>query len=182
MKHTETVVQGMCLLEPRIFRDGRGRFLESWHERRYADAGVPGPFVQDNVSVSSAGVLRGMHLQLARPQGKLVSVLEGEVFDVAVDVRPGSPTLGRWAGYSLSSENGHQLYIPQGCAHGFLVRSPTVVFAYKCTDYYDPGSEVTLRWDDPEVGIEWPISDPRLSKKDRQGLSFSEILSRTGAR
>jgi dTDP-4-dehydrorhamnose 3,5-epimerase len=181
MKCTPVGFEGMYLVEPRVFRDERGHFLETWSDLRYRDAGIPGPFVQDNVSVSSSGVLRGLHLQVEKPQGKLVSVLDGEVFDVAVDLRPGSRTLGRWSGFRLSSENAHQLYIPAGCAHGFVVLSPRAVFAYKCTEYYDPASEVTLSWNDPNVGIEWPVREPILSEKDRDSMRIEQVLARTEA-
>ena len=175
MKCTATKLEGMYLVEPRVFRDERGSFLESWSERRYRELGIPGPFVQDNASTSTRGVLRGLHFQSPHPQGKLVSVLEGEVFDVAVDLRAGSPTFGQWDGYTLSAETGHQLYIPEGMAHGFLTLSERAVFSYKCTDYYTPEAEVTLLWDDPEVGIEWPLAEPILSEKDRAGRRLHEI-------
>ena len=175
MKCNTTSLAGVYLLEPRVFVDARGRFLESWHERRYRELGIAGPFVQDNASVSSRGVLRGLHYQWPHPQGKLVSVLEGEIFDVAVDLRAGSETFGKWSGHTLSSANGHQLYVPEGFAHGFLVLSEQAVVSYKCTDYYDPTSEAALLWNDPAIGIEWPIEDPILSEKDRTARPLSEV-------
>ena len=174
MRCTPTSLAGMYLIEPRVFRDQRGSFLESWNEERYRQLGIVGPFVQDNASVSTRGVLRGLHYQSPHAQGKLVSVLEGEVFDVAVDLRAGSPTYGRWSGHLLSAENGHQLYIPEGLAHGFVTLSQRAVFSYKCTDYYTPAAERTLLWNDPDVGVDWPVADPILSDKDRAGLRLAE--------
>lgn len=155
------------MLEPAVFRDARGAFLESWHERRYAELGITGPFVQDNVSRSARGVLRGLHFQHPNGQGKLVQALEGELFDVAVDVRAGSPTFGQWTGAVLSADNARQFWIPEGFAHGFCVLSEVALFAYKCTRYYDRDSEHTVRWDDADIGIDWPLSAPSLSEKDR---------------
>jgi dTDP-4-dehydrorhamnose 3,5-epimerase len=177
MKVEQTRLPGVLFLEPRVFRDARGHFLETWNEGRYQELGVPGPFVQDNVSVSARGVLRGLHFQQPNPQGKLVSVLQGEVYDVAVDIRVGSPTFGEWLGCTLSGEDGRQLYIPPGFAHGFVVLSPSAVFAYKCTAYYDPDAEGTLLWNDPAIGIEWPVSEPLLSDKDASGLPLSKMPS-----
>ena len=162
-------LDGLLLLRPRIFSDDRGYFLETWSAERYAEAGIDLAFVQDNASYSKRGVLRGMHWQAApHAQGKLVSVLHGEVFDVAVDVRPQSDTFGQWEGFTLSAENGHQLWIPPGFAHGFVVTSEDAVFHYKCTEVYTPEAERSLRWDDPTVGIEWPVSAPLLSGKDAE--------------
>lgn len=175
MRIEETRLPGVYLAAPRIFHDARGYFLETWNEQRYREIGIPGPFVQDNVSFSRRGVLRGLHYQEPNPQGKLVSVLRGEVFDVAVDIRVGSETFGRWTGHVLSTENGHQLYVPAGFAHGFVVLSDDAVFSYKCTDYYHPKGEETVLWNDPEIGIAWPIAEPVLSDKDREGLHLSEI-------
>ena len=157
---------GVLLIKPRHFRDARGQFLETWHDERYAAAGLPGPFVQDNVSVSLHGVLRGLHFQHPKSQGKLVTVLAGSVFDVAVDVRRGSPAHGRWIGHELTAESGHQLWIPPGFAHGFLVTSSEAVFSYKCTAYYSPSDERCVRWNDPAIGIRWPSDAPVLSDKD----------------
>lgn len=162
-----TRLPGVYLIAPRVFTDPRGFFLETWHAERYRQAHIPGPFVQDNHSCSVRGALRGLHYQLAHPQGKLVSVLQGEVFDVAVDIRRGSPTFGHWVGEILSGENHRQLYIPPGFAHGFCVLSETAHFLYKCTDFYTPDDEYGLRWDDPALHINWPVSVPLLSEKDQ---------------
>lgn len=174
MRVTALELPEVLLVEPAVFGDARGFFLESFSARRYADAGIPGPFVQDNVSRSQGGVLRGLHLQHPRAQGKLVSVLEGEVYDVAVDVRVGSPTFGRWVGEWLSAENHRQLYVPPGFAHGFAVTSESALFAYKCTEYYHPEHEISVRWDDPELAVTWPIAAPRVSGKDAAGLPLAE--------
>ena len=165
----------LLLFEPRVFRDARGFFRETYNEERYQVAGLDARFVQDNVSRSSRRVLRGLHLQHPRAQGKLVTVLDGAVFDVAVDVRPGSPTCGRWSGYTLTGENGHQLWIPPGYAHGFLVLEDDTYFAYKCTDVYSPAHELSVRWDDPAIGIEWPVAEPVLSAKDAAAPRLAEI-------
>ena len=175
MKVTASELSGVRLIEPRIFRDARGYFFESWSEGRYVEAGLPGSFKQDNVSVSRRGVLRGLHFQSPVSQGKLVTVLEGEVFDVAVDLRLDSKTFGRWDGYTLSAENGRQLFVPEGFAHGFVALSERVIVAYKCTEYYRPASESTLLWSDPDVGIDWPIEEPILSDKDRAGSRLRDI-------
>jgi dTDP-4-dehydrorhamnose 3,5-epimerase len=166
MQVSDTPLPGLYHIEPRVFPDQRGFFLETWQATRYAQAHVPGPFVQDNCSRSSYGTLRGLHYQLAHPQGKLVWVVQGEVFDVAVDIRRDSPTFGQWHGEILSAENHYQLYIPPGFAHGFCVLSPSADFCYKCTDFYTPGDEYGLRWDDPRLSIAWPIPTPLLSDKD----------------
>jgi dTDP-4-dehydrorhamnose 3,5-epimerase len=175
MRHGGTALPGVLLLEPRVFRDSRGTFMETWRERRYREVGVSGPFVQDNVSASRRGVLRGLHVQHPHPQGKLVSVLNGEVWDVAVDVRVGSPTFGRWLGCVLSAENARQLWIPEGFAHGFVALADASVVHYKCTDVYRPEAERTVRWDDPAIGIEWPIDDPVLSERDLGGSLLAAI-------
>ena len=167
MNVIETDLPGVVIVEPRVFRDERGFFMETWNGRRYEVVGLPGRFVQDNLSFSARGVLRGLHFQNPQPQGKLVSVLRGEVFDVAVDIRVGSPTFGKWTGSTLSAENMRQLYIPPDFAHGFVVTSEAALFFYKCTDYYNPASEGTVLWNDPDIGIEWPIAEPHLSDKDR---------------
>jgi len=171
----KTRLPGVLLLEPSVFRDGRGAFLETWHDERYTALGISGPFVQDNVSRSVRGVLRGLHFQHPNDQGKLVQVLEGEVFDVAVDVRKGSPTFGKWEGATLSSDNARQLWIPEGFAHGFCVTSEEAVFAYKCTEYYHRASEHPVRWNDPDIGIEWPIKKPELSDKDKIAPLLKEL-------
>lgn len=174
MKTHTTPIVGLMVLEPRFFADSRGFFVETWQKKRYSDLGFPS-FVQDNLSRSKKHVLRGMHLQYPQPQGKLVSVPEGKVYDVAVDIRKGSPTFGKWHGVTLDAESGRQFYIPPGLAHGFVVLSDCAVFSYKCTDYYNPAGEFTLRWDDPDIGIEWPVDCPIVSEKDGQGLRLSEF-------
>jgi len=168
-------IPGLVLLRPRIFRDARGHFLETWLDERYADAGLPARFVQDNVSVSRQGVLRGLHYQHPHAQGKLVTALAGSIFDVAVDVRRGSPTFGRWVGCELSAETGHQLWIPPGFAHGFAVTAGDAVVAYKCTEHYAPADDRGLRWDDPAIGVRWPVADPILSAKDAAAPVLNEI-------
>ena len=170
-----TLLPGAVIIEPKVFGDSRGYFLETWNQSRYAEAGLPATFVQDNLSFSAQGVLRGLHLQVPTSQAKLVSVLIGEVFDVAVDVRVGSPTFGQWIGVTLSAENRRQFFVPEGFAHGFAVTSETALFAYKCTNDYAPKDELTVLWNDPEIGIKWPLSAPTLSAKDQQGLRLSEI-------
>jgi len=167
-------IPGLVVIDPRVFGDTRGYFVETWQRERYAEAGLP-EFVQDNLSWSRKGVLRGMHLQNPRAQGKLVCVAEGAVFDVAVDLRKNSPTFGKWHGETLDSKSGRQFYVPPGFAHGFVVLSDFAVFAYKCSDYYNPTGELTLRWNDPKIGIEWPIESPLVSDKDSQGMSIDEI-------
>lgn len=175
MKVSPTAVPGVLLIEPKVFGDARGYFFESYAKARYAEAGIPLEFVQDNLSRSTQGVLRGLHLQHPHGQGKLVQVLEGEVYDVAVDVRRGSPHFGRWVGARLSGENHHQLYVPPGFAHGFCVLTPTATFSYKCTDVYSKADELGVRWDDPELGIDWPVRDPVLSEKDAAYPRLAEI-------
>lgn len=171
----ETTLPGVLVIEPRVFGDERGFFYESWNRRRYEEASLPADFVQDNLSYSGKGVLRGLHYQHPNPQGKLVSVLEGEVFDVAVDIRAGSPTFGRWEGAYLSAENKRQLYVPEGCAHGFVVTSEAALFSYKCTAYYSPQDEGGVLWNDPGIGVEWPVEEPIVSEKDRSAPPLAEI-------
>ena len=166
MKVTETGLSGLLLVEPKVFGDSRGFFLETWHRQRYGEAGIDEDFVQANRSRSRRGALRGLHYQLGRPQGKLVQVVTGEVFDVAVDIRRGSPTFGQWRGYTLSEENHLQLYIPPGYAHGFCVLSESADFSYLCTDYYAPGEERGVRWDDPDLAVAWPEGEKVVSEKD----------------
>jgi dTDP-4-dehydrorhamnose 3,5-epimerase len=166
MKVTPTSLPGVILVKQDVFEDDRGYFFEAFRAETFAAAGLPTRFVQDNVSRSRRGVLRGLHLQHPRDQGKLVSVLAGAVFDVAVDVRRGSPTRAKWFGVELNDENRLQMYIPPGFAHGFMVTSESAVFAYKCTDRYDADAEITVRWDDPDIGITWPALDPTLSARD----------------
>ena len=170
-----TRLPGILLIEPRIFRDERGYFFESWSRARYQALGLPADFVQDNVSCSRHGVLRGLHYQQPNAQGKFVSVLRGEVFDVAVDIRVGSPTFGQWEGFTLSAENGRQLFVPEGYAHGFVVTSEDAIFSYKCTAPYDPSSEGSVVWDDPDVGITWPVSTPILAAKDAAARRLQNI-------
>lgn len=178
MQITTTRIEGVVLVEPKVFGDERGFFLESWSKERYAAAGIGPDFVQDNLSHSRRGTLRGLHLQDPHGQGKLVQVLEGEVFDVAVDVRRNSPTYGTWVGELLSSKNKRQLYIPAGLAHGFYVTSETALFSYKCTDGYYPQHELCLAYDDPEVSVQWPAGERIVSAKDQKGLSLSELAAR----
>lgn len=166
---------GLCVVEPKVFGDARGFFMETWNQRRYHETGIDANFVQDNLSVSRRGILRGLHFQNPAPQGKLVSVLQGEVFDVAVDLRRSSPTFGKWHATRLSGENKHQFFVPAGFAHGFQVLSETAMFHYKCTEFYSPKDELTLRWDDPDVAIQWPHPEPLLSEKDAKGLRLRDI-------
>ena len=175
MKIIETQLPGVVIIEPKVFGDRRGYFLETYQGLRYAEAGIDVSFVQDNLSHSSRGVLRGMHYQLNFPQGKLVSVSRGEVFDVALDIRQGSPTFGKWFGALLNDENHRQIYIPAGYAHGFCVMSDVVDFQYKCTELYHPDDECGILWNDPNVGIEWPLDDVILSDKDKVNKPLSEI-------
>jgi len=178
MKFTPTSLPGVVLVGPDVYRDPRGFFLESYHERKYAEHGITGAMVQDNHSHSRRGTLRGLHAQGRRPQGKLVRAVAGEMFDVAVDIRRGSPTFARWFGAVLSGENFCQLWIPPGFAHGFCVLSDTVHVEYKCTDFYDPEGELAVAWNDPAIGIAWPIGDPILSARDQKALRLSELTDR----
>ena len=170
-----TPLQGLLRIQPDVFGDSRGYFQETWNLRRYTEAGLDRHFVQDNLSYSRRGILRGLHFQNPGPQGKLVYVLQGEVFDVAVDVRADSPTFGQWYGELLSSENHVQLFVPEGFAHGFCVTSEHALFAYKCTSFYNPSAEHSILWNDPAIGISWPIDDPELSAKDRDGAPLSDF-------
>ncbi|MBT5046919.1 MAG: dTDP-4-dehydrorhamnose 3,5-epimerase [Rhodospirillaceae bacterium] len=175
MKVHQTDLPGVLLVEPASFGDDRGYFMETYNARRYGEQGLQGTFVQDGLSFSKRGVLRGLHLQNPNGQGKLTSVLQGEVFDVAVDVRQGSPHFGRWTGVSLSDRNKCQLYIPKGFAHGFTVVSESALFAYKCTDFYDPNSELIIAWNDPQISVQWPVDQPVLSDRDRDGTMLAEM-------
>ncbi len=175
MKITATRVPEVLLIEPDVFGDARGFFLESWHARKYAEQGLDVNFVQDNHSRSRRGVLRGLHYQLEQPQGKLVRVVDGAVFDVAVDIRKGSPTFGQWVGAELSGDNHRQLFVPPGFAHGFCVLSDSADFLYKCTDYYAPQDEQGIRWDDPDIGIDWPGEDFTISDKDAANGTLREM-------
>lgn len=166
MNIIRTKLAGAIIIEPKVFGDHRGFFLETYQRDRYIEADISLDFIQDNHSRSSKGVLRGLHFQKTKPQGKLVRVVRGEVFDVVVDIREGSPTFGQWEGVLLNEENKRQFYVPPGFAHGFVTLSDTADFEYKCTDYYDPSDEGAIRWNDPEIGIEWPVVYPQLSDKD----------------
>ncbi|MDH5325773.1 MAG: dTDP-4-dehydrorhamnose 3,5-epimerase [Gammaproteobacteria bacterium] len=175
MKVIQTALPGVLIIEPKVFGDARGFFMETYQAQRYQEAGIATDFIQDNYSRSSQAVLRGLHYQLKYPQAKLVSVARGEVFDVAVDIRVGSPTFGQWVGVNLSEENYRQLYIPRGFAHGFCVLSETADFVYKCDGFYRPDDEKGLIWNDPEVGVDWPIKFPALSEKDKANLSLAAL-------
>lgn len=176
MRFLETALPGVIVVEPDVHRDPRGFFLETYHLDKYRAGGIPGPFVQDNHSHSVRGTLRGLHAQVRRPQGKLVRAVAGEMFDVAVDIRRGSPTFGRWFGVHLTGENFRQIYIPPGYAHGFCVLSERVHVEYKCTDFYDPGGEVGIAWNDPDIGVAWPIGEPTVSDKDGRAPRLAEAL------
>ncbi len=167
MKIIETTLPGCVVVEPAVFGDERGFFFETWNASRFDANGLPGRFVQSNVSSSTKGVLRGLHYQWPRPQGKLVTVLQGEVYDVAVDIRRGSPTFGRWEAVILSAENKRQFWIPEGFAHGFAVLSERALFSYLCTDVYQPDFDAGVRWNDADIAVDWPISGPILSVKDK---------------
>lgn len=181
MKVTATELPEVLVIEPRVFEDRRGFFLESWHRERYAEHGIDADFVQDNHSRSARGVLRGLHFQLRKPQGKLVRVTRGTVFDVAVDIRRDSPTYGRWAAATLSGDNHRQLWVPPGFAHGFCVLSETADFLYKCTEFYDADDERGIAWNDPDIGIEWPGEGWIVSERDARNPTLSEFdgVSRT---
>jgi dTDP-4-dehydrorhamnose 3,5-epimerase len=177
MKATPTAIPDVLLIEPCVFEDERGFFMETWNERSFADVGIDARFVQDNHSRSSCGVLRGLHYQIRHAQGKLVRVIAGEIYDVAVDIRRSSPTFGNWVGMALTAESKQMLWIPPGFAHGFYVISKTAEFIYKCTDFYSPEYERMIQWNDPHLAIEWPIPGdgmPTLSKKDANGRAFRE--------
>ncbi|MFZ1985364.1 MAG: dTDP-4-dehydrorhamnose 3,5-epimerase [Desulfatitalea sp.] len=175
MKIVATAIKEVLLIEPQRFGDRRGYFLETYQQQRYAEAGIDAVFVQDNISFSQRGILRGLHFQHPQAQAKLVQVLAGEIFDVAVDVRRGSPTFGRWIGATLSASEPRQLYIPKGFAHGFCVLSPTALFSYKCSDFYSPQHENGLRWNDPDLAIDWPVKSPVLSDRDQAFPALKEI-------
>ncbi len=177
-----TSLPGVLVVTPRVFGDARGFFLETFSAAKYADAGIPGPFVQDNWSRSAKGILRGLHFQNPNAQGKLVSVVRGAVFDVAVDVRVGSPYFGKWFGLELSEANKKQLWVPPGFAHGFCSLSDDTDFVYKCTGLYSPPDESSVLWNDPAIGIDWPVTAPKLSKKDLEAptLAASTKLPRYG--
>ena len=178
MRVVPTAIPEVLILEPDVHKDGRGFFLETYHADRYREHGIVGPFVQDNHSRSIAGTLRGLHLQLRRPQGKLIRVIEGEILDVAVDVRRGSSTFGRWVSVALTAENFRQVYVPAGFAHGFCVVSPVAQVEYKCTDVYDPSSELGVAWNDPALAITWPVTQPLLSPRDSHHPMLAELTDK----
>ena len=178
MKFTKTELPGVIMVEPDVHRDARGFFFESYHAEKYAEGGIAERFVQDNHSRSERGTLRGFHAQLARPQGKLVRVIEGEVLDVALDIRRGSPSFAKHAAATLSAESFRQLYVPPGFAHAFLVMTETAQVEYKCTDHYDPSSEISIAWNDPDLAIPWPISDPILSSRDAAAPQLRDLVER----
>jgi dTDP-4-dehydrorhamnose 3,5-epimerase len=175
LRSVKTRLPGVLIIEPNVFEDNRGFLLETYHHRKYAEAGIGIPFVQDNHSHSRKGTLRGLHYQLRHPQDKLVYVVTGEIFDVAVDIRHGSSTFGHWAGVTLSQENKRQIFLPKGFAHGFCVLSETADVIYKCSDFYTPGDDLGIYWADPDIGIEWPVKDPVLSEKDTRNPRLKEI-------
>lgn len=175
MKVIPSQIPEVLIIEPSVFGDKRGYFMESWHAQKYAELGIEAAFVQDNLSRSRRGVLRGLHYQLEQPQGKLVSVVTGAVFDVAVDIRKGSPTFGQWVGAELSEDNHRQLYVPPGFAHGFCVLSESVDFFYKCTDFYAPQYEHGIQWNDPAIGIKWPDSEFIISEKDSHNSLLQDM-------
>lgn len=176
MKIETTPLADVWLIQPDVFGDRRGYFQESWNRRTFAELGLNLDFVQDNLSLSKKGILRGLHFQNPQAQGKLVHALQGEVFDVAVDIRKGSPTFGAWFGTVLSAENHLQMYVPEGFAHGFCVLSESALFAYKCTDFYNPQTEFSLRFDDPDIGVDWPLdAPPCLSAKDENALRLKDF-------
>ncbi len=178
MKIIDTAISDVKIIEPTVFQDARGFFMETWQQRQFDELVARRVFVQDNHSKSGQGILRGLHYQTENTQGKLVRVISGEVFDVAIDIRRGSPTFGRWVGEYLSADNKRQLWIPEGFAHGFYVTSETAEFVYKCTDYYNPQAEISIRWDDADIGIDWPISKaPIVSEKDRDGMRLHQYIS-----
>jgi len=175
MNIISTSLEGLLIIEPKVFEDERGYFLETHHQNRFQIAGVNCIFVQDNLSFSKKGILRGLHFQITQPQAKLVQAVTGEIFDVVVDIRPASATFGKWSGVFLSEENKRRLFIPEGFAHGFCVLSESAHVAYKCSDYYNPQDEGGILWSDTAIGIEWPIKDPTLSEKDRQFPCLADL-------
>ena len=182
MEVVKTPLGGVLLIKPKVWGDARGYFVETWQQERYAAAGIDLPFVQDNHSRSAYGILRGLHFQKTRPQGKLVHVSSGSVFDVAVDIRAGSPSFGQWYGVELTQDNQWQLWVPPGLAHGFVVTSEYAHFHYKCTEYYCPQDEGAIRWNDPDLGVVWPVECPVLSQKDAVAPSWREFQASLGTR
>jgi dTDP-4-dehydrorhamnose 3,5-epimerase len=177
LKRIDTNLPGVCVIEPVVHGDARGYFFESFHAAKYAELGIDVRFVQSNVSRSAKGVLRGLHYQWPNPQGKLVSVLEGEVYDVAVDIRRGSPTFGQWEAAMLTGENHRQLWIPEGFAHGFCVVSDAATFMYQCTALYDHAADAGVRWNDAAIGIDWPVAEPVLSAKDGKAPFLTDVAA-----
>jgi len=179
MNVIDTVLPEVKIIEPKVFGDERGFFMETWQKQRYTELGIgsENSFLQDNLSYSKLNVVRGLHYQYENVQAKLLYVLLGSVFDVAVDIRQGSPNFGKWVGVELSSDNKRQLYVPEGFAHGFCVTSETVLFAYKCTDIYNPKYELSIKWDDPKIGIKWPVTEPILSDKDINAEPLENVNS-----
>lgn len=178
MRFIPTELPDVVLVEPDVHRDGRGFFLETYHRRKYADGGITAEFVQDNHSCSGRGTLRGLHAQVRRPQGKLIRCLEGEIHDVAVDIRRQSPTFGRWVGMTISGDDFRQLWIPPGFAHGFCVLSEVAHVEYKCTELYDAADEISIAWNDPDIGIAWPIREPVVSDKDSRAPRLRDVEGR----
>lgn len=175
MEFERTPIDGVVLVKPKVWRDSRGYFVETWQQQRYEEIGIALPFVQDNRSRSVKGTLRGLHFQKNFPQGKLVSVSRGSVFDVAVDIRKGSPTFGQWFGVELTEENQYQMWVSPGLAHGFCVTSEIADFSYKCTEYYHPEDDAGIRWNDPDIGVAWPIATPILSEKDKTAPLLKDV-------
>lgn len=178
MEFRRLALPEVILVVPDVHRDGRGFFLETYHARKYREGGIEASFVQDNQSHSRRGTLRGLHAQLRSPQGKLVRAVKGEIWDVAVDIRPGSASFGQWVGAALGEENAHQLWVPPGFAHGFCVLSEEADVEYKCSALYDPGDEIAIQWNDPAIGVRWPIADPVLSARDQAARPLAELTAR----
>jgi len=177
MKIITTSIEGILVIEPKTFKDKRGFFMETYHRNRYIESGINTTFVQDNLSCSLKNTVRGLHFQIKHPQAKLIQVISGEIFDVAVDLRPGSTTFGKWTGIYLSDENRHQVFIPEGFAHGFCVLSESALFYYKCSDIYAPDDEGGIIWSDPDIGIEWPVENPIISEKDNRYQKLSGLTA-----
>jgi dTDP-4-dehydrorhamnose 3,5-epimerase len=177
MKIITTSLEGILIIEPKTFKDKRGFFMETYNRNRYNESGINTTFVQDNLSYSLKNTVRGLHFQVKHPQAKLIQVISGEIFDVAVDLRPGSATFGKWTGIHLSDENRRQVFIPEGFAHGFCVLSEFARFCYKCSDFYAPGDEGGIIWSDPDIGIEWPVENPIISEKDKQYHRLSRLTA-----
>ncbi len=178
LKLIKTKIPDVLILEPQVFHDSRGYFMESFHQKKYSEIGIPSIFVQDNLSHSVQRTLRGLHYQLKNPQAKLIMVLQGTIFDVVVDIRLGSPTFGQWVGETLSDENKRQIYVPEGFAHGFCVLSEEAEVLYKCSRFYDPTDDRGILWSDPNLAIHWPINDPILSNKDKDHPTLEEAEGR----